>query len=273
MPQQPYNPDNDYYDLLGIAAHASADDIQKAFRQKAKVTHPDRNPDQSERATSDFQRLNEAYAVLSDPLRRHEYDRKRWPHTRQPANEAGHRQRRPYHHQPSHADFAGGGDPPPDEPEFDRVGLWAVLRTLLTGPFGWVYVVVAAAVLLMPLIAIMGDGLAVRVEHAIIANRTTTACPSLSAQITSPAEGAVITPPLDIVGNADGPYRITYQPLSENTLSWPVLIESDEEQEGVLVADVDLPVDDMIVVLAVDADGDGHYGISCERGFTVTASP
>ena len=63
----------DYYDVLGVSAQASEEDIRKAFRAKAMEYHPDRNKasDASER----FKEVNEAYQVLSDPERRQQYDR------------------------------------------------------------------------------------------------------------------------------------------------------------------------------------------------------
>ncbi len=63
----------DYYDVLGVSAQASEEDIRKAFRAKAMEFHPDRNKasDASER----FKEVNEAYQVLSDPERRQQYDR------------------------------------------------------------------------------------------------------------------------------------------------------------------------------------------------------
>lgn len=67
-----YNPTNDYYLILGVSHAATTDEIQSAFRQRAKKLHPDRNPDNE--ATEQFQRLSEAYTVLSDPALRAEYD-------------------------------------------------------------------------------------------------------------------------------------------------------------------------------------------------------
>ncbi len=70
-----YDPNLDYYVALGINPAATPDEIQSAFRQRAKTLHPDRNKEQ--RATEHFQLLTEAYAVLSDPPQRAEYDQLR----------------------------------------------------------------------------------------------------------------------------------------------------------------------------------------------------
>ncbi len=63
----------DYYEVLGVAKDASADDIKKAFRAQAKKYHPDMNPDDKEAETR-FKEVNEAYEVLSDSQKRAQYD-------------------------------------------------------------------------------------------------------------------------------------------------------------------------------------------------------
>jgi len=62
----------DYYEVLGVERGASADDIKKAFRKLAFQYHPDRNkePDAEEK----FKEFSEAYAILSDPEKRQQYD-------------------------------------------------------------------------------------------------------------------------------------------------------------------------------------------------------
>lgn len=63
----------DYYEALGVAKDASADDIKKAFRKLAVKYHPDRNQGDTA-AEEKFKEINEAYAVLSDPEKRKKYD-------------------------------------------------------------------------------------------------------------------------------------------------------------------------------------------------------
>jgi molecular chaperone DnaJ len=63
----------DYYDILGVGRDADSDDIKKAYRRLSMKYHPDRNNGDKE-LESKFKELSEAYSVLSDDKKRHEYD-------------------------------------------------------------------------------------------------------------------------------------------------------------------------------------------------------
>jgi len=63
----------DYYEVLGIDKGADDAAIKKAYRVLAKKYHPDMNPDDKE-AEAKFKEVNEAYAVLSDPQKKAQYD-------------------------------------------------------------------------------------------------------------------------------------------------------------------------------------------------------
>ena len=63
----------DYYEVLGISKTDDENQIKKAYRQMAKKYHPDMNPGDKE-AEKKFKEASEAYAVLSDPDKRRQYD-------------------------------------------------------------------------------------------------------------------------------------------------------------------------------------------------------
>ena len=64
---------NDYYAILGVGKSATAREIKASYRKLAKKYHPDKNPDN--RAAEDkFKKISEAYAVLSDPEKKKNYD-------------------------------------------------------------------------------------------------------------------------------------------------------------------------------------------------------
>ena len=64
----------DYYDILGLSKNATAEEIKKAYRQKALKFHPDKNPGDKE-AEEKFKEAAEAYEVLSNTEKKARYDR------------------------------------------------------------------------------------------------------------------------------------------------------------------------------------------------------
>jgi len=76
----------DNYRTLGIHPKASVEDIKRAYRSLARAHHPETDPD-NPYANARFREIADAYAVLSNPSRRRQYDEERWlrglfPHDR-----------------------------------------------------------------------------------------------------------------------------------------------------------------------------------------------
>jgi curved DNA-binding protein len=71
----------DYYKILGIDKNASPKEVKNAYRKLARKYHPDLNPNDKD-AKENFQQINEANEVLSDPEKRKKYDQygKDWQH-------------------------------------------------------------------------------------------------------------------------------------------------------------------------------------------------
>jgi curved DNA-binding protein CbpA len=71
---------SDPYAVLGVTPPATQEQIRRAYRTMTRLTHPDtRGPGPSahdESSTSTFQQVIGAYAILGDPVRRAEYDRR-----------------------------------------------------------------------------------------------------------------------------------------------------------------------------------------------------
>jgi len=63
----------DYYEVLGVKKGASVEELKKAYRKLAVKYHPDKNPGDKQ-AEERFKEINEAYAVLSDPKKKAQFD-------------------------------------------------------------------------------------------------------------------------------------------------------------------------------------------------------
>jgi DnaJ-class molecular chaperone len=63
----------DFYQTLGVARGASANEIRTSFRALARLYHPDKKPD-DKAAEEKFKEANEAHGTLSDPVKRKQYD-------------------------------------------------------------------------------------------------------------------------------------------------------------------------------------------------------
>jgi curved DNA-binding protein CbpA len=64
-----------YYELLSVDPKAGPDEIKRAYRERLKEWHPDKNPGRKEEAEEITKTLNIAYGILSDPEQRQNYDR------------------------------------------------------------------------------------------------------------------------------------------------------------------------------------------------------
>ncbi|MBV8444395.1 MAG: DnaJ domain-containing protein, partial [Candidatus Dormibacteraeota bacterium] len=63
----------DYYEVLGVGRSATPEELKRAYRKLAMEYHPDRN-NGDKTAEERFKEIGEAYAVLSDPQKRQQYD-------------------------------------------------------------------------------------------------------------------------------------------------------------------------------------------------------
>lgn len=147
-----YDPQYDFYQLIGVEMSADTETIQRAYRQKAKEIHPDRNPERMEWATEQFQRLTEAYSILSDTELRSQYNDLRWAYYSRtglgkplPSSAASAARSRPTYNRPRHYTTRPGYKP------VKKRGMWleekgmgwlrpfylGVLE-LMTGPYRYV---------------------------------------------------------------------------------------------------------------------------------------
>lgn len=102
----------DYYEVLGVSKNATDEEIKRAFRKLAKEYHPDVNKEPG--AEEKFKEIGEAYAILSDPAKRKQYD------------------------QFGHAAFQNGGGTSSGFENFDfgSINLDDILNDLFGGGFG-----------------------------------------------------------------------------------------------------------------------------------------
>ncbi|ODV97454.1 hypothetical protein PACTADRAFT_84610 [Pachysolen tannophilus NRRL Y-2460] len=73
----PQNPKTDYYKVLGLSPKADESEIKKAYREKVKLYHPDKNSSSDktkEELEEKMSEINNAYEVLSDQTKRRQYD-------------------------------------------------------------------------------------------------------------------------------------------------------------------------------------------------------
>eukprot|EP00930_Biecheleria_cincta_P075887 TRINITY_DN6307_c3_g1_i1.p1 TRINITY_DN6307_c3_g1~~TRINITY_DN6307_c3_g1_i1.p1 ORF type:complete len:282 (+),score=69.10 TRINITY_DN6307_c3_g1_i1:197-1042(+) len=113
----------DFYKLLGVQADATSKEIGKAFRQKARLVHPDKLPPESseaqkQQAKVQFQLVAKAYEVLSDPAQRAGYDidRTHAANFREPSRAA----QRPRQQQQQQQQASGGTHRPGPDPHKSR---------------------------------------------------------------------------------------------------------------------------------------------------------
>jgi curved DNA-binding protein len=116
--------ERDYYEVLGIVPDASAEEIKEAYHRLAFQCHPDRNR-KSEEAHKKMQEINEAYAVLSDPIKRREYDLPRGYGRRVPKFKKGSKVKVSFNSPSQYRGYTGVVD---KEPVNDTFRFWYMVR-------------------------------------------------------------------------------------------------------------------------------------------------
>ncbi|GAB4573016.1 MAG: hypothetical protein Kow0077_14100 [Anaerolineae bacterium] len=294
MPRLRYDPDHDYYAVLGVPVHATPQEIQQAFRRLAKTYHPDRNPDRESWAKAHFQAVSEAYRVLSNPLTRREYDGLRWPHApgtprSAPAGGWAAQARAAYsgeyvYTDPSewaYAEQARRRQPPPPEPAYSAASPTVSLRTLLRGPYSSVYVIALIIVLFLPVAYLTGLRIQGYTLNAVVGRAAEAlpdpACIPGTVDITAPVDGATVAPRFAVSGTASTPdmaaYALEWAYLGfERTTAladadWQAASEpASQPVEGGLLGEVQLPGDTGIYALRlIVVQGNGRPLPPCVR--------
>lgn len=101
----------DYYKILGIGKTATPTDIKNAYRKLARKYHPDLNPNDKD-AKKNFQQINEANEVLSDPEKRKKYDQygKDWQHAEEFEKAKQYQEQSSNYHRPRYSGMQSEGD-------------------------------------------------------------------------------------------------------------------------------------------------------------------
>lgn len=116
---------SDLYKILGVSRSASADEIRKAYRQKAKTLHPDLHPNDQQKADQ-FKQASAAFEILGDDEKRKKYDRGEIDGDGNPTGFAGGRQGGFGRDYGAYRDYAGAGGSAQGDPFED----------ILAGMFG-----------------------------------------------------------------------------------------------------------------------------------------
>ncbi|PJF32176.1 MAG: hypothetical protein CUN51_00680 [Candidatus Thermofonsia Clade 1 bacterium] len=275
-----YDPQNDFYRLLGIPSNANLEQVQQAFRRRAKEVHPDRNPDRVVWATEQFRRLNEAYEVLSDAARRWEYDRQR-----RQANPAAYTAESAWWTQ-AQSSARTESARPPDPSDSEAFWTWyrrvkprytrhndpyaAAVRNLFFSPYRYVLAILGIVFFANVVFISFAqqNGLMQRayqeeqtaVALALAPTQTyiaayNTRCPDPNARITTPRPDSRIDPAqLTVRGTADHPDFSYYQ-------LYAFAREEATRQPSILLANVQRPVRDGVLVEQADISrlGATHY--------------
>jgi len=114
----------DYYEVLGVGPDASAEEIREAYHRRAFQYHPDRHQE-SEEAHKKMQEINEAYTILSDPVKRREYDLPRGYGIRVPKFKKGNKVKIGVNSPSSYGGHTGVVD---KEPVKDAFRFWYMVR-------------------------------------------------------------------------------------------------------------------------------------------------
>lgn len=116
--------DLDLYEILGVSSDAKTREIKEAYRSLALQYHPDRNPMNPD-ANKKMEELNEAYAILSNPAKRRNYDLPRGLCSITPGFEKGDRVKVNSHSKTPYRDHIGVIDA---EPVKDTFRFWYMVR-------------------------------------------------------------------------------------------------------------------------------------------------